>query len=395
MGLSLPRLLAAEAAAQSLGDPKPRADSCVLIFLNGGPSHLDMWDMKPDAPDGIRGEFKPISTSVPGMQFGEHLPKLARHAHRATIVRSMHHSVNNAHAAAVYASLTGHDRGDNTPAIGGGSREYPAIGSVLGMLRPPQEADRAARLPALHHQGRGRRSAAARLLRRHAGPGVRSAVRAQGSQRPDFAVPELTLLADVSVERLSARQALFRADRRAFRARSGPFGLRRHGRLPPPGAESVDFRRDAAGAADRRRAGQGARKLRPQHLRPERAAGPAADRGRHADGHDLLGARRQRHLGHARHQLQEAEKHVAAAVRRRVQQPDRRPGPARTARPHAGGRDGRFRPLAEDQRQRRRPRPLELLLQPDADRRRHQGRLRLRRQRQDRRLSGPRSVGAG
>ena len=248
MGLSLPRLLAAEAAARRTADSKPRADSCVLMFLNGGPSHLDMWDMKPDAPDGIRGEFKPIATSVPGIQFSEHLPKLATHAHRATIVRSMHHSVNNAHAAAVYTSLTGHDRGDNMPAIGGGSREYPAIGSVLGMLRPPAAGHRAARLPAVHHQGRGRRSAAVGLLRRVAGPGLRSAVRAQGSQRHGLCRAR----ADAAGRRLGraavgAAGAVSR-DRRALRARPRPLGLRRHGRLPPPALESADLRAARSGA---------------------------------------------------------------------------------------------------------------------------------------------------
>ncbi len=137
MGLSLPRLLAAEAVNQSAG-LKARADACVLIFLNGGPSHLDMWDMKPEAPEGIRGEFKPIATTVPGIQFSEHMPKLAKLAQHATIVRSMHHNVNNAHAAAVYTSLTGHDRGDNVRAVGGEPSEYPAMGSVLGMVRPPE-----------------------------------------------------------------------------------------------------------------------------------------------------------------------------------------------------------------------------------------------------------------
>ncbi len=128
--LGLPRVLqsAAESAAAITA---PRADSCILIFLNGGPSHLDTWDMKPDAPVEIRGEFKPIATSVPGVQFGEHLPRLARWMHHATVVRSVHHSVNNAHAAAVYTGLTGHDRGDATVAIGAGANDYPAIGSVI------------------------------------------------------------------------------------------------------------------------------------------------------------------------------------------------------------------------------------------------------------------------
>ncbi|MCI0379827.1 MAG: DUF1501 domain-containing protein, partial [Gemmataceae bacterium] len=87
LGLSLPSLLHAdEQRSHSLHTAK--ADHCILIFLNGGPSHLDMWDMKPAAPVEIRGEFQPIATSVPGVQFSEHLPRLARHMHRCTLVRS-------------------------------------------------------------------------------------------------------------------------------------------------------------------------------------------------------------------------------------------------------------------------------------------------------------------
>lgn len=131
-GLSLPALLRAE---QQRPRSHARADSCILIFLNGGPSHLDMWDMKPQAPAEIRGEFKPIATSLTGVQFGEHLPKMARWMHQCTLIRSAHHSVNNAHAAAVYCALTGHDRGE----LGGGAKptDYPAIGSVMGKVRPP------------------------------------------------------------------------------------------------------------------------------------------------------------------------------------------------------------------------------------------------------------------
>ena len=210
MGLSLPRMLAAQSASEAAG-LIPRADACVLIFLNGGPSHLDMWDMKPQAPDGIRGEFKPISTSVPGIQFGEHMPKLAAQAHRATIVRSMHHSVNNAHAAAVYASLTGHDRGDNTRAVGGAPGEYPAIGSVMGKLRPPQQAIVPhVCLPYITKEGAGgppQSGFFGGLLGRAYDP----LFVLKDPNAADFAVPELTLLADVSLERLSERASLFRA----------------------------------------------------------------------------------------------------------------------------------------------------------------------------------------
>src|SRR5436305_11671581 len=92
-GLSLPGLLRARTRPAEEATAA-RADSCILVFLNGGPSHLDMWDMKPDAPAEIRGEFKPIATSVPGVQFSEHLPRLARLVHRCTVVRSVYHSVN-------------------------------------------------------------------------------------------------------------------------------------------------------------------------------------------------------------------------------------------------------------------------------------------------------------
>ena len=129
LGLTLPRLLAAQASGVS-----SRADSCIVIFLNGGPSHLDMWDMKPDAPSEIRSPFASSPTTVPGVHFSEYLPRLAKQMHRCTLVRSMNHSVNNSHAAAVYAALTGHDRGEQ----GGGAKptDHPNIGAVLAKLRP-------------------------------------------------------------------------------------------------------------------------------------------------------------------------------------------------------------------------------------------------------------------
>jgi hypothetical protein len=132
VGLSLPQLLQAEQTG--VGGAASKADACIVVYLNGGPSHLDMWDMKPDAPVEIRGEFQPINTSVPGVQVSEYLPHLSQLMHRCTLVRSMNHSVNNSHAAAVYAALTGHDRGEQ----GGGAKptDHPAPGSVLAKLRP-------------------------------------------------------------------------------------------------------------------------------------------------------------------------------------------------------------------------------------------------------------------
>ncbi|MEX2027401.1 MAG: DUF1501 domain-containing protein, partial [Pirellulaceae bacterium] len=132
--LSLSRLLQA-AEERELTLPA-KADSCIILMLNGGPSHLDMWDMKPDAPENIRGEFKPIASSLPGVPLSEHLPKLATQLHRCCLVRSMHHSVNNAHALAVYTAMTGDDRGDANRAIGNSSSDHPSPGAIMSRLRP-------------------------------------------------------------------------------------------------------------------------------------------------------------------------------------------------------------------------------------------------------------------
>ena len=87
-GMALPQLLRAEAAAgiQSSG---VRHKAVILIFLPGGPSHQDIFDLKRDAPAEIRGEFNPIATSVPGIQICEHLPRMAKVMDKCTIIRSM------------------------------------------------------------------------------------------------------------------------------------------------------------------------------------------------------------------------------------------------------------------------------------------------------------------
>ncbi len=90
LGLSSLDLAALRAAASS-GDPGRRANSCIFIFLFGGPSHIDLWDMKPDAPAEIRGEFRPIETKVPGIRICEHLPLLAGQMDKLCLLRSMEH----------------------------------------------------------------------------------------------------------------------------------------------------------------------------------------------------------------------------------------------------------------------------------------------------------------
>lgn len=132
LNLSLTGLLAAD----ERGPRKGTADSCILIFLNGGPSHLDMWDMKPELPKEMRSEFQPVATSVPGIRVCEHLPQLAKVMDHCTLVRSVHHN-EVAHAPAVYTALTGIPSGVRAGIVGAKPTDHPAIGSVVGRFRPP------------------------------------------------------------------------------------------------------------------------------------------------------------------------------------------------------------------------------------------------------------------
>src|SRR3954454_15165157 len=105
-GLTLSRLLAAEAARPR----RKRATRCIFLFLNGGPSQLDTFDMKPAAPSGIRGPYRPIATSVPGLSIGEKLPRLARWMHKVAVIRSATHHLSAHTPSAAYA-LSGHSPG--------------------------------------------------------------------------------------------------------------------------------------------------------------------------------------------------------------------------------------------------------------------------------------------
>ncbi len=203
LGLSLPQVLAAKESRKAGGSS---ADACIVIFLNGGPSHLDMWDPKPDAPPEVRGEFKPIQTSVTGVRFGEHIPKFAQQMHRCTVIRSAHHSVNNAHAAAVYCALTGHDRGE----IGGGARpdDYPCIGSVVGTQRPPRGAvPPHVLLPYITKEGAGGPPQPG-FFGGWLGKTHDPLVILRDPNAADFALPELTLGPDIDPSRFDARRQL-------------------------------------------------------------------------------------------------------------------------------------------------------------------------------------------
>jgi hypothetical protein len=129
LGLTLPGILASEAKAKGKKETADRskAKSVILLWLAGGPATIDMWDNKPEAPEGIRGEFKSIDTNVKGIQVAETFPKFAQVADKATIVRSLYHTIPS-HSPATVFMTTG-----NKPTA---ALQYPSMGSVAAkMLR--------------------------------------------------------------------------------------------------------------------------------------------------------------------------------------------------------------------------------------------------------------------
>jgi hypothetical protein len=126
-----------EQVAQTTG----RAKSTILFFLCGGASHMDMWDMKPNAPLEYRGPFRPISTSAPGVVLSEHLPLLAQQAHHLTLLNSVRGSVNtNDHHAGYYYNLTGHVPDPTFLSLGNNRTpmpdDWPYMGTVVASRRP-------------------------------------------------------------------------------------------------------------------------------------------------------------------------------------------------------------------------------------------------------------------
>jgi hypothetical protein len=107
----------------------------ILVFLTGAPSHLDTFDMKPDAPEGIRGEFKPIETNVPGIRFSEHLPGLAARADKLAVVRTMSHTNRN-HLNATHLLLTGQPQPGAFFDKIASRDDYPCYASALDYIRP-------------------------------------------------------------------------------------------------------------------------------------------------------------------------------------------------------------------------------------------------------------------
>ena len=205
-GLTLPRLLSAEATQTSPARRKG-AKSCIFLFLDGGPSHIDLWDMKPHAPADVRGEFQPIPTQVPGVQVCEHLPMLAKQMHNVAIVRSVHHTIVDHNAGAYYA-LTGRSPLQGSQLIvSPGADDFPPYGTVLKHLRPTEGS-----FPAFVHLPDIMSNNGSDLPGQRAGfmGAAHNPFVLGDPSAPDFQVKQLELPDDILPERVRRRVNLLR-----------------------------------------------------------------------------------------------------------------------------------------------------------------------------------------
>ena len=148
LGMTLNNILAvqnASAASKLVGRPGwGRAKSVIMVYLQGGPSHLDLWDPKPDAPDNVRSQFKPINTKVDGLQYTELLPKLAQVNDKFTTINSMSYPPNGLfnHTAAIYQIMTGYTTDKVSPSgqlEPPSPKDFPNFGSNIVRMKPSDE----------------------------------------------------------------------------------------------------------------------------------------------------------------------------------------------------------------------------------------------------------------
>ncbi len=202
-GLSLPALLRAAGETKLLGDA--RAKHVIFLHQWGGPSHIDTFDMKPDAADGIRGEFKPIASALPGLPVTEHLPRFSTVIDRFAQVRSIHHKMRN-HNSAGYYSLTGHAPPVDDQRLRDSPELFPAYGSTVARLLPVDDPALPSFVSFPHtiRDGSVTPGQRASFLGKEYDPFFVG----QDPNDRGFRLPELSLPGSLSLERLGDRRAL-------------------------------------------------------------------------------------------------------------------------------------------------------------------------------------------
>lgn len=182
-----------------------RARALILVDLYGGPAHQDIFDLKPDAPAEVRGEFRPIETNVSGIRVSEHIPRLARIADRYLLIRSMTHT-DNEHATGGYTVLTGVKHPRPGTILPPSPDDFPPMGSIISQFRPPARP-----VPGYVTLGGTMFSAGGDV------PGQTGGFAGQrfdpydikeDPSRPDFRIPELTLAREIPALRIDRRHTL-------------------------------------------------------------------------------------------------------------------------------------------------------------------------------------------
>lgn len=218
-GLTWPALLRAQAAPQAkdaVARPPARARSCILVYLDGGMSHIDTLDMKPSAPAEWRGEFKPIATTLPGVPICEHLTRMGRILHHCSLVRTMGQRgrgiIGDNHHTGAYYYLTGHAPDPSFGQLGLNRKpqaeDWPFIGSVVALKSGRRHALPLVALPDRAHSAEYIRAGQfAGKLGNAAEPFL---VLGDPDRPSEFTVPNLSLPTDVTLDRLDARRNLLR-----------------------------------------------------------------------------------------------------------------------------------------------------------------------------------------
>lgn len=189
---------------KSPAQPAARAKSVIFLFQFGGPSHLDMFDMKPEAPEGIRGPHKGRGTKADGIVINDRLPRLAGVMDKVTLIRSMHHHMNN-HNPASYYALTGHAPPVDDITLRDSPELFPGYGSVVDRLSPAAAGmPTAVALPWLIGDGTITPGQGASFLGKAHDPLLVT----RDPSQPDFSLPELTLPEHVDYQRLMHRRSI-------------------------------------------------------------------------------------------------------------------------------------------------------------------------------------------
>ena len=203
LGLTLPKLLQAE-EQQSTSSPIARAKSVIFLFQWGGPSHVDTFDMKLNAPDGYRSKYAPISTSVPGMYVCEHLPETAKVMHKIAQIRTVHHTMNN-HNSAGYTALTGVEPPTDDQRLRESLDLFPGYGSVVDTVAPNSNGmPTYVSFPHTISDGSTTPGQRASFLGKIHDP----LFVPNDPNEPDFKLSQLSLPSNVSLERLQDRRQL-------------------------------------------------------------------------------------------------------------------------------------------------------------------------------------------